>query len=77
MGMEILDIDSRGRLTLPKKWREKLKVKKMIAIRSKAKIHLIPVNPDPISELKGSFKTNKSLKQLKQQAITELLKEVK
>ncbi|OLS25474.1 MAG: hypothetical protein HeimC3_14630 [Candidatus Heimdallarchaeota archaeon LC_3] len=74
--MELLDIDTRGRITLPKKWRDKLKVKKMLAIQSKGKVHLIPVNSDPLVELKGSFKTTKSTKQLKKQALEELLKEV-
>jgi len=68
----ILELDERGRITIPKKWRESLDLKRTAAIRSKQGILLIPLSNDPLNTLKGSFQTEKSVKELKKQA-SELL----
>ena len=64
----ILELDERGRITIPKEWRESLQLKRTVAIRSKQGILLIPLSNDPLKTLKGSFQTIKSVKELKQQA---------
>ncbi len=64
----ILELDERGRITIPKEWRESLQLKRTVAIRSKQGILLIPLSNDPLNTLKGSFPTEKSVKELKQQA---------
>ncbi len=64
----ILELDERGRITIPKEWRESLQLKRTVAIQSKQGILLIPLSNDPLNTLKGSFPTEKSVKELKQQA---------
>ena len=64
----ILELDERGRITIPKEWRESLQLKRTVAIQSKQGILLIPLSNDPLNTLKGSFQTGKSVKELKQQA---------
>ncbi|MFQ5981622.1 MAG: AbrB/MazE/SpoVT family DNA-binding domain-containing protein [Candidatus Hodarchaeales archaeon] len=72
----ILELDERGRITIPKEWREKLHLKKAVAIQSKQGILLIPVSNDPFDTLKGAFTTKKTVKELKNQA-DELLHQEK
>lgn len=72
----ILELDERGRITIPKEWRENLQLKRTVAIRSKHGILLIPLSNDPLSTLKGAFTTEKSVKELKHQA-TKLLEQEK
>ena len=71
----ILELDERGRITIPKEWRENLQLKRTVAIRSKQGILLIPLSNDPLNSLKGSFRTDKSVNELKQQVSKFLEKE--
>ena len=64
----ILDLDDRGRVTIPKEWRERFRIKRTVAIQSKQGILLIPISSDPIKALKGSFTLEKSVRELKAQA---------
>ncbi|MFX0185541.1 MAG: AbrB/MazE/SpoVT family DNA-binding domain-containing protein [Candidatus Hodarchaeota archaeon] len=64
----ILELDERGRITIPKEWRENLQLKRTVAIQSKHGILLIPLSNDPLNVLRGAFTTEKSVKELKQQA---------
>jgi len=75
MSSEILEIDSRGRITLPKHWREALQVGKVLAIRSETEVILIPVAKYPIAFLSGRLNLKKTIKQLKQEAEAVLLTE--
>lgn len=72
----ILELDERGRITIPKEWRESLHLKKAVAIQSKQGILLIPVSNDPFNTLKEAFTTDKTVKELKTQA-EELLHQEK
>jgi AbrB family looped-hinge helix DNA binding protein len=64
----ILELDDRGRVTIPKAWRETLHLKKVLAIQSRQGILLIPVSKEPFNALKGAFSTDKTVKELKKQA---------
>ncbi|MFX0211465.1 MAG: AbrB/MazE/SpoVT family DNA-binding domain-containing protein [Candidatus Hodarchaeota archaeon] len=59
-----IKLDERGRITIPKEWRENLQLKRAVAIRSKHGILLIPLSIDPLSALKGAFTTENLLKNL-------------
>ena len=72
----ILELDERGRITIPKEWRENLQLKRTVAIRSKQGILLIPLSNDPLKTLKGSFQTVKTVKELKNQT-SKLLEQEK
>ena len=37
----VLDLDDRGRITIPKEWREKLSLNRVVAIHTKNSIYLI------------------------------------
>ncbi len=73
----VLDLDDRGRITIPKEWREKLSLNRVVAIHTKNSIHLIPVSNDPLKVLKGAFTTKKTTKELKKEALDLALKEIK
>lgn len=72
---DILDLDDRGRITIPKNWRNDLNLKRVLAVRSTDKILLIPISDKPLEFLKGSFTTKKTTKELKDQAYSLLEKE--
>ena len=73
----ILDLDERGRITIPKEWREKLSLSRVVAIHTKNSISLIPVSKDPLKVLKGAFTTKKTNEELKKEAFDLALKEIK
>ena len=74
---KVLDLDDRGRITIPKEWREKLSMNRVAAIHTKNSINLIPVSRDPLKVLKGAFTTEKTTKELKKDALDLVLKEIK
>ncbi len=73
----VLDLDDRGRITIPKEWRKKLSLSRVVAIHTKNSIYLIPVSSDPLKVLKGSFTTNKTTEELKKEALDLALKDLK
>jgi len=73
----VLDLDDRGRITIPKEWREKLSLNRVVAIHTKNSIYLIPVSSDPLKVLKGAFTTKKTREELKKEALDLALKEIK
>ncbi len=73
----VLDLDDRGRITIPKEWRKNLFLKRVVAIQSKNGIYLIPVSDDPLKVLKGAFTTTKITKELKKEALELALEEAK
>jgi len=67
--MSILQLDSKGRLTLPKEARDSLRIsKKVLAINAGDHLKLIPLPPDPLQILHGAFNTKKPFKELRKQA---------
>ena len=76
--MSILELDRKGRLTLPKKIRESLDIgKKVLVINAGDHLKIIPLPSDPLRILHGAFNTKKSFKELKKQAELNIQKEAK
>ncbi|MCP8313767.1 MAG: division/cell wall cluster transcriptional repressor MraZ [archaeon] len=67
--MSILELDSKGRLTLPKKIRESLNMgKKILVINAGDHLKIIPLPSNPFQILHGAFNVKKSFKELRKQA---------
>jgi len=67
--MSILELDSKGRLTLPKSIRESLDIrKKVLVINAGDHLKIIPLPSDPFQILHGAFNIRKSFKELRRQA---------
>ena len=67
--MSILDMDSKGRLTLPKEIRESLDIKKKVLIVNAGDhIKIIPLPSDPLRILHGAFNIKKPFKNLRKEA---------
>jgi len=71
-------MDSKGRLTLPKKVRESLGIrKKVLVINAGDHLKVIPLPSDPFSVLHGAFNVKKSFRELREQAELIAEREVK
>jgi len=67
--LSILELDSKGRLTLPKKIRESLNMgKKILVINAGDHLKIIPLPSNPFQILHGAFNVKKSFKELRKQA---------
>jgi len=67
--MSILELDQKGRLTLPKDIRESLDIgKKVLIINAGDHLKVIPLPSDPFKTLHGAFNTKKPFKELRKQA---------
>jgi AbrB family looped-hinge helix DNA binding protein len=67
-------LDSKGRLTIPKKLREALNIKrKVLVINAGDYLKVVPLPPDPFEVLEGALDLKKPFKELRRQA--ELLAE--
>ena len=67
--MSILELDQKGRLTLPKKIRKSLDIgKKVLVINAGDHLKIIPLPSDPLRILHGAFNTKKTFKELRKQA---------
>ena len=76
--MSLLEVDKKGRVTVPKEYRRELGLHgKVLVINARDHLKLIPIPKDPIQALRGAFKTKKSFKQLRKQAEAEAEKEIR
>ena len=67
--MSILELDSKGRLTLPKEIRESLDIgKKILIINAGDHLKIIPLPSNPLQILHGAFNIKKPFKELRKQA---------
>ncbi len=67
--MAILELDRKGRLTLPKKIRKSLDIgKKILIINAGDHLKIIPLPSNPLQILHGAFNIKKSFKELRKQA---------
>ena len=67
--MSILELDSKGRLTLPKEIRESLEIgKKILIINAGDHLKIIPLPSNPLQILHGAFNVKKPFKELRRQA---------
>ena len=74
--MSILELDSKGRLTLPKEIRESLDIgKRILIINAGDHLKIIPLPSNPFQILHGAFNVKKPFKELRKQA--ELIAENK
>jgi AbrB family looped-hinge helix DNA binding protein len=72
--LSILELDSKGRLTIPKKLREALNIKrKVLVINAGDHLKVVPLPSDPFEVLEGALDLKKPFKELRKQA--ELLAE--
>ena len=71
-------MDNKGRLMLPKKIRESLKMgKKVLVVNAGDHLKVIPLPSDPFGVLHGAFNIKKSFKELREQAELAAAKEAK
>lgn len=76
--MTISELDSKGRLTLPKKIRESLAMgKKVLIINAGDHLKIIPLPSDPFQTLHGAFNVKKPFEELRNQAELTAEKEAK
>lgn len=76
--MSILELDSKGRLTLPKQFRESLNIgKKVLIINAGDHLKIIPLPSNPLQTLHGAFNVKKQFKELRKQAELAAENEVK
>jgi len=67
--LSILELDSKGRLTLPKQIRESLDIgKKILIINAGDHLKIIPLPSNPLQILHGAFNVKKPFKELRKQA---------
>jgi len=67
--VSILELDSKGRLTLPKEIRVSLEIaRKVLVINAGDHLKLIPLPSDPFQTLHGAFNVRKPFKELRKQA---------
>jgi AbrB family looped-hinge helix DNA binding protein len=76
--MSLLELDKKGRVTVPKEYRRELGLQgKVLVINAGDHLKLIPLPKDPIKALRGAFTTKKSFKQLRKQAEAEAERQVR
>jgi bifunctional DNA-binding transcriptional regulator/antitoxin component of YhaV-PrlF toxin-antitoxin module len=74
--MSIVDLDDRGRLTLPSEIRRNIKItKKALVINAGDHIKIIPLPEDPFQLLEGSISIKKPFKELRKEAAKQAEKE--
>ncbi len=73
--MDQVELDERGRITIPKNIRQNIKHQKFIIIQAGDHIKLIPIPQDPLKTLEGALPTTKTFKQLRQEALELATKE--
>jgi len=67
--LSILELDSKGRLTLPKEIRDSLEMsKKVLVINAGDHLKVIPLPSNPFQTLHGAFNVSKRFKELRRQA---------
>ena len=76
MGITIVDLDDRGRLTLPSDIRRNKNLdKKVLVIYAGDHIKLIPLPEEPFMELEGAISINTPFNELRKKALQEAQKE--
>jgi len=67
--LSILELDDKGRLTIPKQIRESLEIgRKVLIINAGDHLKIIPLPSDPFQSLHGAFNIKKSFRELRKQA---------
>lgn len=67
--MSIVDLDERGRLTIPSEIRRNTRItKKALLVNAGDHIKIIPLPEDPFNELEGAISTKTPFKELRREA---------
>jgi bifunctional DNA-binding transcriptional regulator/antitoxin component of YhaV-PrlF toxin-antitoxin module len=67
--MSVIELDDKGRLVLPRRLRESLKIgKKVLVINAGDHIKVIPLPSNPLQTLHGAFNVKKPFRELRKQA---------
>jgi len=67
--LSILELDRKGRLTLPKNLRDSLDMgKKVLIVNAGDHLKIVPLPAEPLKILHGAFNVKKPFKQLRKQA---------
>jgi len=65
----VVEVDSRGRILIPKRIRERLKIgKRVLLIPTKGRLEVIPLPEDPLEVLDGAFTTDVPFSELRKEA---------
>lgn len=73
----MLELDNKGRLTVPKSYRRELQLeRKVLVVNAGDHLKLIPIPKDPVETLRGAFSVKKSFRELRKQAEAEAQKEL-
>ncbi len=74
--MSLVDLDSRGRITLPSSIRKKMvSTKKVVVIEAGDHIKIIPIPKDPFAALAGVLSLGKDASDLRKEIEIEVIKE--
>jgi bifunctional DNA-binding transcriptional regulator/antitoxin component of YhaV-PrlF toxin-antitoxin module len=74
--MALAELDSKGRLTIPKPVREQLGMtKRVLVLNVGSHLKVIPLPADPFRVLEGAFSVRKSFAQLRKQAEAQARRE--
>jgi len=66
--VNIVELDEKGRITIPKRMRRILRGMKVLLINLGDRIEVVPIPEDPFKVLEGSFTTKRSFKELRREA---------
>lgn len=74
--MSVVELDSKGRITLPKSLRETVGIKgRVLAINAGDHVKIVPLPSDPMRALDGVLELKKPFKQLRREAEELALRE--
>jgi bifunctional DNA-binding transcriptional regulator/antitoxin component of YhaV-PrlF toxin-antitoxin module len=74
--LSIVDLDDRGRLTLPSEIRRAIKItKKVLIVNAGDHIKIIPLPEDPFKELKGALSIKTPFNKLRNEAMKQAQRE--
>ncbi len=66
--MSIVELDEKGRITIPKRMRRILGGRKVLLVNLGDRIEIVPIPEDPFEILEGSLNTKRSFKELRREA---------
>ncbi len=68
-GMSVVELDDKGRITIPKRIRTSLKIgRKVLIINAGDHVKIIPLPEDPFEALEGAFSVEKPFSELRREA---------
>ncbi len=67
--MSVVELDDKGRITIPKRIRTSLKIgRKVLIINAGDHVKIIPLPEDPFEALEGAFSVEKPFSELRREA---------